>query len=110
MDANETIRANLANAVNDLNKLIPIEPDPAQRERLRRVRRAYFALFEEVIKQVIDRNSVEFEDSIEELQLAQKTLRTAKGDIEGIAEAIRRAVIAAKAVDKIVKVGVDVLL
>ena len=104
-----TLRTNISDAVNELNKLLRQTRDPEEESKLRRLRRFYFALWEEVIKQEIDSSTPDFKDAIEELGLAHKAALAAKEDVQKVADAINRAVSAAKAVDKVVKLGIDLL-
>ena len=105
----ETIRSSLSDALNELNKLLLKTKDPDQRKLIRKLRRIYFMLFEEVIKQEIKSNTIEFEEAIDSLQTAKEAAEKAKKDIDKIADAINKATAAAKAIDKIVKVGIGLL-
>lgn len=105
----ETIRSNLSDTLNELNKLLLRTKDPEQRRLIRKLRRILFMLFEEVIKQEIKTNTIEFEEAIDSLKIAKESAEKAKKDIDKIAEAINKATAAAKAVDKIVKIGIGLL-
>jgi hypothetical protein len=105
----ETLRGNLSDTVNELNKLLRLTHDPDMEAKLRRLRRIYFALWEEVIRQDIDNRTPEFKDAIESLQVAHAAILEAKEDIETVANAINRAVAAAKTVDLVVNLGIDLL-
>ena len=104
-----TLRTGLSDAVNELNKLLRATKDPDMEARIRKLRRIYFALWEEVIRQDIDNQTHEFKDAIEQLSAAHKAVLEAKKDVEKVAKAINTAVSAAKAVDKVVKLGIDLL-
>jgi ribonuclease HI len=73
------------------------------------MRKLYVQLLEEVIKQEIASNTVEFKAAIEGLRAAKKAAVEAKEDIEKVAQAIERFVRAAKAVDKVVGLGIGLL-
>ena len=105
----DTLRGSLSDAVNEIHKLIELAPDEETEELLRRQRRIYFALWEEVIKQEIDRTTPLYRDAIESLQAAESAANDAKADIRKVADAINKAAAAAKAVDKIVQVGIKYL-
>jgi len=105
----ETLRGNISDTVNELNKLLLKTTDPEEEGKIRKLRRIYFALWEEVIKQEIDSRTHEFKEAIDSLKVAHDAAVQAKEDIAKIAEAINRAVSAAKAVDRIVKLGIDLL-
>jgi hypothetical protein len=105
----ETLRGNLGDAVNELHKLIELAPDEQTEEALRRQRQIYFKLWEAVIKQEIDRTTPLYRDAIKSLKAAAKAATDASADIKKVAAAINKAVAAAKAVDKIVKLGIKFL-
>jgi hypothetical protein len=105
----ETLRGNISDTVNELNKLLRKTTDPEEEEKLRKLRRIYFALWEEVIKQEIDSKTHEFKEAIDSLKAAYDAAVEAKEDLAKIAEAINKAVAAARAVDRIVKLGIDLL-
>lgn len=103
----ETLRGNISDTVNELNKLLRETTDPEEEQKIRKLRRIYFALWEEVIEQEIDSRTPEFKEAIDSLKIARDAAIEAKEDIQKVAEAIDRAVSAAKAVDRIVKLGID---
>lgn len=104
-----TLRQALSDVVNDIHKLIELAPDEETEELLRRQRRIYFALWEEVIKQELDRNTPLYRDALESLKAAGAAAQQAKADLAQVADAINKAVAAAKAVDKIVQLGIKYL-
>jgi hypothetical protein len=103
----ETLRGNISDTVNELNKLLRETTDPEEEQKIRKLRRIYFALWEEVIEQEIDSRTPEFKEAIDSLKIARDAAIEAKEDIQKVAEAIDQAVSAAKAVDRIVKLGID---
>ena len=105
----ETLREGISDTVNELNKLIRITQDPEQITKLRNLRRIYFMIWEEVIKQDIDKNTAEYKEALDSLDHAHQTIESAMQDIAKISASIDMAVTAAKAVNKIVKFGFDML-
>lgn len=105
-----TLRSGISDTVNVLNKLLLNTLDPEEEARIRKLRRIYFSLWEEVIKQDINNKTSEFKDAVEALSIAEQYLEKAKTDIEEVAESINKAVLAAKAVDKVIKLGIDLLV
>jgi hypothetical protein len=103
----ETLHGNISDTVNELNKLLRETTDAEEEQKIRKLRRIYFALWEEVIEQEIDSRTPEFKEAIDSLKIARDAAIEAKEDIQKVAEAIDRAVSAAKAVDRIVKLGID---
>ncbi len=106
----ETLRGKISDTVNNLNKLLRMTTDTELEARLRKLRRIYFALWEEVIEQILDNNTSEFKDAIESLTLADKTIQEAFKDIAKTTNAINKLAAAARAVDKVVKLGIDLLV
>jgi hypothetical protein len=106
----ESLRKGISDTVNELNKLLRLTSDPEQETRLRQLRRIYYLLWEEVIEKEIDKNTADYKAALDSLDLAHDTIETAKRDIKKIAEAIDKAVAAAKAVNKIVDFGFDMLV
>lgn len=104
-----TLRSGISDTVNVLNKLLLKTLDPQEEAIIRKLRRIYFALWEEVIKQEINNKTPAFKDAVEALTIAEQYLEKAQSDIEEIADAINKAVLAAKAVDNIVKLGINLL-
>jgi len=102
-----TLRSGISDTVNELNKLLIKTRDSEEEAKIRKLRRIYFALWEEVIKQDIDKRTMEFKDATEALLIAEQYIEKAKSNIGEIADAINKAVVAAKAIDKIVKLGID---
>ena len=109
LDEAETLRRHISDTVNEIHKLIELAPDEQTEESLRRLRRAYFELWETVIKKEIDRTTPQYEKAVESLKEAQQAAAEAKKDIQKVAGAIKKAVSAAKAVDKIVNLGLKYL-
>ncbi len=105
----ETLRENISNTINELNKLLMKTTNSEEENKLRKLRRIYFDLFEDVIKKELDNKTSEFKDAIDALKIAKNEAVEAKKDIEKIANAINKAVSAAKAIDKVVKIGIDLM-
>lgn len=107
MDA--TIRVNLVNLLNEFNKLLVLTNNDDEEAKIRKNRRILFVLLEEVVKQEIDANTTEFREAISALREARQKVEDAKADIGKIVDAIRFVVLAAKAVDTIVRVGIGLI-
>lgn len=102
----ETLRKNIVDTVNELNKLLLKAEDDGERRDIRSLRKLFMLQLEEVIKKELDANAAEFQSAIASLQEAKNAAVDAKADIDAIADAINRAVAAARAVDKVVNLGV----
>lgn len=105
----ETLRLGISDTVNELNKLLRITRVCEEETQIRQLRRIYYNLWEEVIEQEINKNTSQYKEALEALAKAQQTIEVAKTDIGKVADAINYAVIAAKAVDKIVNLGFNLL-
>jgi DNA-binding transcriptional regulator GbsR (MarR family) len=105
----KTLRESIVNTINELNKLMLKTKDPDEEKKIRKLRKIYFSLLEEVIEQKIKRNTAEFKTALESLEMAYKEAKAAKKDINKIKTAIDKAVSAAKALDKVVKFGFELL-
>ena len=105
----ETIRTNLSDAVNELNKLILETSDQSTIARLTSLREdVYFPLWKAVIIQTIDSRTQSYADAVSELKAVVSAVQQAKKNAARTAAAIAKAVSAAKAVDKIVNIGLKI--
>lgn len=101
-----TLRSGISDTVNILNKLLLQTLAPDEETRLKKLRRIYFALWEEVIEQELDNQTPEFIEALEALSVAEQELDNARSDIGRINEAIHQTSLAAQAVDKVVRLGI----
>lgn len=105
----ETLRGNLSDTINELNKLLLLSVTEEEDTRLRQLRRVYKNLWEETILKDLQANSAELQPAIASLQEARQAAVEAVQDSQKVAGAIDKAVKAAKAVDKIVQTGMGLL-
>jgi len=101
-----TLRGTIVDTINELNKLLRLTNDEGEKRKLRLLRNSYFALLDEVLRQELDSNSEEFVEAIGMLQGAQASIAEAKNDIAKIAEVINLLNKGARAVDRVVKIGI----
>lgn len=106
----ETLRGKISDLVNILNKLRNNTTDPDQQEQLQKILRVLFMLWEEVIRQTLDSNTAAYKAALQSLSGAEKAAKEAINDIGKIADTIKAAVNAAKAVDAVVGVIGPMLL
>lgn len=106
----ETIRGNISDLVNVLNKLRNNIGDSAEQEQLQKILRVLFMLWEEVIRQSLDSSTTAYQTALQSLSDAEQTATDALTDIGKTADAIKAAVKAAKAVDAVVGVVGSILL
>jgi hypothetical protein len=98
-----TLRGGLSDLINTLNKLRNNTNDPEVADEIQKKLQILFALFEEVIRQEINSETVAFAKATAALADAERAAKEALEDLGKTAKAIRKAVKAAKAVDKIVQ-------
>jgi len=106
--ANDTVRSALSEAVDEINKLISVSTDPDQARQLHCLREIFFDLWEGAIKAEIDDAAPIYTDAITQLQQSESAAAAAQADISKIADAIQKAVSAAKAVDKVLNLGLQI--
>jgi hypothetical protein len=106
--ANDTIRSALSEAVDEINKLISVTADPDEARQLHCLREIFFDLWEGAIKAEIDDSSPIYTNAITLLQQSEAAAEAAQEDISQIADAISKAVSAAKVVDKVLNLGVEI--
>jgi len=105
-----TLRGNISDLVNTLNKLRNNIGDPVQQEQLQKILRILFMLWEEVIRQTIDSNTPSYKAALQSLTDAEKAASEAIDDAKKVAETINTAVKAAKAVDAVIGIIGPILL
>lgn len=105
----ETLRKNLVDTINELNKLLHEAISEEEKNQIRKKRRLYFTLLEEVIDQEIPASTDGFDDAIAALQDATKKAKEAKNDLSKVAGTIQKVADAAKQVEKIVKIGIEII-
>jgi hypothetical protein len=103
-----TLPSALSEAVDDLNQLISVSPDPDQSRQLHCLRELLFDLWEAAIKQELDDATPLYTNAIALLQQAESSATAAQSDITKIADAIRKAATAAKVADQILKTGLNI--
>ena len=100
----ETLRGNISDLVNILNKLRNNIGDPAEQEQIQKILRFLFMLWEEIIRQTLDSTTPAYKAALQSLGEAEQTATDALNGIAKTADAIKVAVKAAKAVDAVVGV------
>lgn len=99
----QTIRGNLVDAINELNKLLEVCPDENQCFEIRIKIRELFQRLDRVIIATLDSSTVEFDDAIDALQDLTKEAKTAKTKLDKVADVINKAAVAVGKVEKLVK-------
>ncbi|MGF1641789.1 MAG: hypothetical protein ACFCUO_12645 [Rhodospirillales bacterium] len=102
----QTLRGTIVDTINELNKLLHLTTDEGEKRKLRMLRNSYFALLDEVLEQDLDNTTDEFKAAIGMLEEAQVSIVEAKKDIAKVASAINVLNKAARAVDRVVDIGI----
>lgn len=101
--ANETVRVNLVNAINELTRLLEVCPDTNQQFEIRVRIRELFQRLDRVIVATLDSGTKEFDDAIASLKVLTESAIKAKTDLDQIAVTINNAAEAIQKVEKLVK-------
>lgn len=104
-----TLRETLVNTINEFNKLMNENIPHEQKVEIRKKRRLYFALLEEIIDQELPASTPGFDKVISALKKAAETAQKARGNIQLVSEALTAIAAAANVVDEIVKTGMGML-
>jgi DNA-directed RNA polymerase beta' subunit len=104
-----TLRAGLSDTLNDLNIARMRSTNPQEQLELQRIIRALMLLWEYVIYEQMDKRSGDYKDAIKAVTAAKTAAKQAVQDMEGVAEAIKKATQAAKVIDKIVGLALKVI-
>lgn len=96
-----TLGASLSDLVSTLNQLRNNTTDPAQQQRLQKVLRVLFALWEETIHQQLDQTAANYLAAMKSISDATAAAKAAIANIQKVAAAINAAANAAKAVDQV---------
>lgn len=101
--SNETIRGNLVDAINELNKLLEVCNNENQKFEIRIKIRELYQRLDRAIVATLDATSTEFAEAITALKLLTGKAIEAKNDIDKVAEVIDNAAEAIGKVEKLVK-------
>ncbi|CAH1202634.1 conserved hypothetical protein [Candidatus Nitrotoga sp. BS] len=103
--SNETIRGNLVDAINELNKLLETCNDENLKFEIRIKIRELYQRLDRVIVATLDATTTEFADAIDALKSLTAKANKAKQDIDKVAAVINQA---AKAISKVEKLITNV--
>jgi hypothetical protein len=96
---------NLLNLLNDLvlklDALIRATSDPLQQAQLSKLRDAFDAMSDQAVHQLFATDSADFTTAADTLQQASAAADAGVADVNKVAGAIRSAITAANAVDKV---------
>ncbi len=104
-----TIRENLVNAINDLNKLLLITETDAQRAQIRIDRLSLYRQLEDVIFAELNHQDEDVKAALEEVESLAGLADEAKRDIQKIEKLFKKVAKAVKAIEKAVKAAGKIL-
>ncbi|HMD61452.1 MAG TPA: hypothetical protein VKG78_08480 [Opitutaceae bacterium] len=92
----------LNSIVEDLDALIRASADPLEQAQLTKLRDAYDAMSDQAVHQLFDSASADYASAIKSLTAATADAKAGAADVSKIGQAIKSAVTAANAVDKLI--------
>jgi hypothetical protein len=101
-----TIRSGISDVVNVLNKVRNNTTVAQDQIDLQKIINALMILWQQVIFDQLDKTTDDYKAAISSLNDAEKSAKAALKDLEQVADAIKVAVTAAKAVDKVVNFAI----
>lgn len=105
-----TIRSGISDVVNVLNKVRNNTTVAQEQIDLQKLINVLFILWQQVILDQISRTDADYKAAIKSLNDAEKIAKAALQDLKQVAEAIKAATAAAKAVDKVVNFAIKLLV
>ncbi len=105
-----TIRSGISDLVNVLNKVRNNTTVAQEQINLQKLINVLFILWQQVIFDQLDKKTQDYKDAIRSLNDAEKEAKAALKDLGKVAHAIKIATSAAKAVDKVVKFAIKLLV
>jgi hypothetical protein len=105
-----TIRSGISDLVNVLNKVRNNTTVAQEQIDLQKIINALFILWQQVIFDQLDKTAADYKAAIKSLNDAEKIAKGAFKDLDKVADAIKTATAAAKAVDKVVNFAIKLLV
>jgi hypothetical protein len=105
-----TIRSGISDLVNVLNKVRNNTTVAQEQIDLQKLINALFILWQQVILDQLDKTTLDYKAAIQSLGEAENVAKAAFKDLNKVAEAIKIATAAAKAVDKVVNFAIKLLV
>ena len=105
-----TIRSGISDLVNVLNKVRNNTTVAQEQIDLQKIINALFILWQQVIFDQLDKTAADYKAAIKSLNDAEKIAKGALKDLDKVADAIKTATAAAKAVDKVVNFAIKLLV
>lgn len=105
---NDELQDALSDAVKITNSLISQATDPDTSRKLHCLREFLFDLWEAALRETFDETTQIYSDAITSLKASQKAAEDAQADISKIGEAIKKAAAAAKVLDKLINLGLNI--
>ncbi|MDW6005427.1 hypothetical protein [Vibrio mangrovi] len=101
--SNETIRTNLVDALNEMNKLLEVCEDEDQQYEIRIQCKTLFQQLDRVIVATLDAGAAEYKDALSALKDLTSLAVEGKKDLEKMYKVIEKAADVIEKVEKLVK-------
>ena len=105
-----TIRSGISDVVNVLNKVRNNTTVAQDQIDLQKIINALMILWQQVIFDQLDKTTEDYKAAIASLNDSEKSAKEALKDLQQVAGAIKDAVAAAKAVDKVINFAIKLLV
>jgi hypothetical protein len=104
-----TIRTGIADAINEINKLIAGGASAAEAKQLRKQRLLLMAQLTEVLEEEIRKDTKKYKAALDALDQATREAKAALDDVDKVAGTIRKVATAIKKVESVIKLGIRVV-
>ena len=101
-----TIRTGIADAINEINKLIAGGASDSEARQLRKQRSVLMAQLTEVLEEEIRKDTKKYKEAVDALLQATREAMAAQGDVNKVAGTIRKVATAINKVESVIKLGI----
>ena len=105
-----TLRSGISDLVNDLVKIGNNTTNADQQTALLKITNALIILWQQVIFDQLNAQTNDYKAAVASLDDAKAAAAAAKKDLDGVAQVIKEATTAAKAIDKVINFAVKLLV
>ncbi|MEM7253646.1 MAG: hypothetical protein AAF493_19690 [Pseudomonadota bacterium] len=105
----QNLRVGIVETINDLNKMVNASKSAKQQLEILKLLKVKNALLDAVVSQELKKSTPQYKRALRELVKAEKATKDAVKDIKKIANGIKRAQSAARAVGRVVGLGISFL-
>lgn len=106
----KNLRTGISDLVNDLQKVAINTTNAQQQIELSKIINALMIIWQQVIFDQLDLTSKDYKDALTSLGASKKAAAEAKKDLDKTVDAIKKATESIKAIDKVVKFALKLLV